>query len=340
MLLHSIADLKEQVKLLQETVNEINPRHRPEDEANSETEQDTRNNEPAQSLTSEETGAKSPIRYNDGKKRIRRDSGQGYPGSGCPQSWTPYYRDGVAACPPCATGPPGPPGPPGSPGVPGPMGRDGRDGRDSISGFLKGDLEEEVTPTMPRQGSNNSGAIYTRWGHSSCPCTSELVYTGIAGGSFYTHKGSGSNYLCLPEEPIYDETESSAHGERGRVYGGEYQTRSDTLSPFRNLYQHDVPCAVCKATNRPSLLMIPARNVCPDEKWTKEYHGYLMSERSAHYRTEYVCVDSQPQAVPRTSDNNNGALFYLVEGICTEGGGLPCGPYINGYELTCVVCTV
>ncbi|KAJ8028413.1 Short-chain collagen C4 [Holothuria leucospilota] len=304
-------------------------------------EQDIRNDGPVQSLTIEEASAKSALKYNNGKKRIRRDSGQGYPGNGCPQPWTPYYRYGATACPPCATGPPGPPGPPGSPGVPGPMGRDGRDGRDSISGFLKGDMDEDVTPQTPRQASNNSGAIYTRWGHNTCPSTSELVYTGIAGGSFYTHKGSGSNYLCLPEEPIYDETESSAHGERGRIYGGEYQTSpSDTIPPFRNLYQHDVPCAVCKATNRPSLLMIPARNVCPDDKWTKEYHGYLMSERSIHYRTEYVCVDSHPQAVHRTSANNNGALFYLVEGICTEGGGLPCGPYINGYELTCAVCTM
>ena len=34
--------------------------------------------------------------------------------------------------------------------------------------------------------------------------------------------------------------------------------------------------------------------------------------------------------------SKNGALLYLVEGVC---GTLPCLPYVNGRELTCAVCT-
>ena len=35
-------------------------------------------------------------------------------------------------------------------------------------------------------------------------------------------------------------------------------------------------------------------------------------------------------------DNKNGALFYPVEAVC---GSLPCPRYVNGWELTCAVCT-
>ncbi|XP_078681676.1 uncharacterized protein LOC144916423 [Branchiostoma floridae x Branchiostoma belcheri] len=51
---------------------------------------------------------------------------------------------------------------------------------------------------------------------------------------------------------------------------------------------------------------------------------------------EYVCVDGQPETVPGGDANQNGALFYLVEARC---GSLPCPEYVEGRELTCVVCT-
>lgn len=96
------------------------------------------------------------------------------------------------------------------------------------------------------------------------------------------------------------------------------------------------PCAVCHAESRGSHVMIPARNVCPSG-WTMEYRGYLMV---AHYnhrgRTQFICVDGNPSASLGTHVNHNGALLYFVESHC---GSLPCFPYIQGYELTCAVCT-
>ncbi|KAJ8047307.1 hypothetical protein HOLleu_06280 [Holothuria leucospilota] len=49
------------------------------------------------------------------------------------------------------------------------------------------------------------GAYYVRWGRNDCPPQADLIYEDVVGGSFYTQEGSGSNYLCLPEYPIYDE---------------------------------------------------------------------------------------------------------------------------------------
>ena len=118
------------------------------------------------------------------------------------------------------------------------------------------------------------------------------------------------------------------------MYGAEYQSSHVSIFP-NSLNDHDVPCAVCHVTKRASQMMIPGRNMCP-AGWTREYKGYLMAERHDHYRTMYTCVDAHPDYIPGSYANRNGALFYFVEGRC---GSLRCGPYIDGRELTCAVCT-
>ena len=102
------------------------------------------------------------------------------------------------------------------------------------------------------------------------------------------------------------------------------------------LHDHNVPCAVCRSTVLRTALMIPARTECYTD-WTISYHGYLMVAHHAHNgRMEFVCVDHEPEADAAGYRNENGALFYHTEGAC---GSLPCPPYGNGKELTCVVCT-
>ena len=158
------------------------------------------------------------------------------------------------------------------------------------------------------------------------------------GGSAYSHKGSGGNYLCLPETPEFDYVNSGADLYRGYIYNAEYQMNEVDDSTLQPLHHHDVPCAVCDFSNRVRHLMIPAKMTCPDE-WTEEYHGYLMSEKYDHERTaEFICVDHDSEARPDTHANRNGAHLYMIEGR-GNGGALPCEKYVNGNELTCVVCT-
>ena len=62
-----------------------------------------------------------------------------------------------------------------------------------------------------------------------------------------------------------------------------------------------------------------------------------MTENDRHDNNkEFVCLDEEPEAVSGSHQDFDGALFYAVEGIC---GSLQCPPYVNGWELTCVVCT-
>ena len=166
----------------------------------------------------------------------------------------------------------------------------------------------------------------------------DVFIAGVAAGSHFSHSGGGSNYLCLPRNPEWGKTTAGFQSGES-LYGAEYEL-SPTNDPFpkvngRSLHENDVPCAVCLVTSRPTKLMIPARLTCPDG-WTKEYSGYLMAQHRSQTRTTYVCVDSDPEVIEGGAADQNGVLFYVVEAVC---GSLPCPNYVDGWEITCVVCT-
>ncbi|XP_072048323.1 uncharacterized protein [Amphiura filiformis] len=200
------------------------------------------------------------------------------------------------------------------------------------------DGESSSQPTQTQQSHGSSGgAVYVRWGKTVCPANATLVYKGLAGGSWYEESGGGSNYLCLTLTPEYADYDADVNSYRAYVYSAEYKIGS--FAPISFSYQHhEVPCAVCRADNRVSHVMIPAMMTCPDS-WTREYWGYLMATRHIYRSSEFVCVDQNPEILAGSSAaGENGALFHPVESRC-DRGNLPCGPYIDGAELTCVVCT-
>ena len=222
--------------------------------------------------------------------------------------------------PPGSPGPQGPTGPPGSRGSQGPRGYSGQRG-------LTG------PPGPPGPITSTGGAVYIRWGRTTCPRTpgTQLVYAGKAGGTSFSHKGGGANKLCLPDSPQY--LSYYPGHQSGYLYGAEYEIFPG--QPFRSMHNHNVPCAVCHSSTRASLLTIPARTSCPSS-WTREYYGYLMAEHLTQGRSTYECMDRSPQSVPGSAGNTDGALFYHQEATCN---GLPCPPYVDGREVTCAVCT-
>ena len=204
----------------------------------------------------------------------------------------------------------GAPGPAGLPGEPGPQGKEG--------------------PAGPQSG----GATYIRWGKSSCPDNvpgTEMVYSGIAAGAFFSQSGGGANYLCMPKNPQYKANLRYRAGEDSfsKLYGVEY------AGPLQGSDNHNVPCAVCHVSTRSAVLVIPARYSCPPA-WTMEYYGYLMSSYRSHKRSSFECVDEDQEALPGSYANTDGGIFTDVEAHCN---GLPCGPYNNHQELNCAVCT-
>ena len=166
---------------------------------------------------------------------------------------------------------------------------------------------------------------YIRWGNTTCPYGSNTIYQGTAVGGQYKHKGSPSNLMCLPPNPMHY---SSNPGGNTWVYAVEYRT-SGNLNHANN---RNMPCALCEATGRGDKIMIPSHYVCPDG-WHKEYNGYIMA---GYYTQEgssmHYCVDGNLEQIIGSGDAEDVHLLYTVRAY---------GPHVpkDGYPLTCVVCT-
>ncbi|XP_076454535.1 uncharacterized protein LOC143289450 [Babylonia areolata] len=190
---------------------------------------------------------------------------------------------------------------------------------------------QQQLQTAPGQlsspNASGGGSLFIRWGHGQCPSSTSLVYSGVAGGSWYRSSGGGSNYLCLGMTPETEDTPLSLA--TTGLHGAEYQN-----VPGRD--DQDVVCSVCRAPQA-TTLMIPATRTCPSG-WTAQYTGYLMTGYWNHRgRTEFVCVDEGREFRQGGGANKNGALFYPSIIHC---GSLPCPPYAANKVVTCVVCSV
>ena len=171
-----------------------------------------------------------------------------------------------------------------------------------------------------------ASSAFIHWGSSQCSNASQLVYSGVVGGSSHTSTGAASNYLCLTMSPVFSDHEVSSY--KANLYGSEYQT-------YDSHQDKDAVCAVCRSTYS-TTVMIPGTNVCT-EGWRLQYSGFLMAGRDIHAAaSEYVCVDSRLENSARGNEDENGVLFYYT---ITHCGSLPCTPYVNNKVVTCAVCS-
>ena len=254
-----------------------------------------------------------------------RDGRDGLPG-----------RDGPAGGPPGPEGPSGLTGPPGDighPGAPGHRGAVGAPGPPGPTG------ENGQLGAPGPQGPPGGGATYTRWGKSSCPQVggTELLYSGITGATEHNHRGGAANHLCMPRGPEFPPEYSTTLTYRDGAQGYSLVRGTEYEHSMQGSHDHNVPCAVCYVSTRPTVVMIPARASCPPT-WTREYYGYLMSAHKDHHRTMFECVDEDLESLPDSVRDTNGERLYHVEASC-DPGQLPCPPYDQNNELNCVVCT-
>ncbi|XP_070546219.1 uncharacterized protein [Ptychodera flava] len=124
-----------------------------------------------------------------------------------------------------------------------------------------------------------------------------------------------------------------------RLYHQEYRS---TTGPFATQKDNDLPCVVCLDGLHSSTILHPARNDCPTG-FHLQYHGYLIGAQytsSTYDSIETTCVDHEGRTVPFTSAAVNGGYLMPVDGKCISGTALPCTHYIDGFELTCAMCSV
>ena len=216
----------------------------------------------------------------------------------------------------------------------GQSGRDGQPGRDGKKGDQGPRGEKGEPGAQGPPGPVTAGVTYIRWGRTTCPqaAGTQLVYSGRAAGTHYTHQGGSVEKVCLPDDPDYLTPKNGVQG-HSPLHGAEYESFSPTA--LGDLGDHNVPCAVCYASTRVAMLMIPAKTQCRSS-WTLEYAGYLMTEYYGYHRSMFSCMDKDAQGLPGGSGSTDGALFYHVEATCN---GILCPPYDTEREMTCAVCT-
>ena len=117
-----------------------------------------------------------------------------------------------------------------------------------------------------------TGTVYVRWGHSSCPKGTQLVYSGQTAGANSRDSGGGTNTQCLPTNPKYMTTINGTRSRRSSIAGAEYEANNIQTS---SVIMFPVQCVYLVLLQLASY-MFPARVTCPVD-WTKQYQGYLMS---------------------------------------------------------------
>jgi len=178
-------------------------------------------------------------------------------------------------------------------------------------------------------------AVYQRWGHDECSDGSELIYTGLVGGSHYGHAGGGYNPICLTMEPTDAPDTAGGSQNHVHIYGTEYESNY----VGKNAANHDAACAVCQWKGKTSY-NVWGTDVCGGGH-VKLYSGNVWSDYHGHQRTELLCVDPAHKSHARTNNgDNNGQLWYMAEYEC---GALSCtsdSGFTEGMEVACAVCGV
>lgn len=188
---------------------------------------------------------------------------------------------------------------------------------------------------------------YTRWGKKTCPdrTNTSLLYSGIMVSTSNLRGSTGAKYLCLHDTPSQSPNKkvdvNSQHVQniystlvdRSGVHDN-FQTNISITPGF-----HQAFCSVCQVTYRYDVIMMPGTTACP-AGWTREYAGYISGQMKFKRRTEFLCLDEQPDTKrdPLRLDRALTTLNF-VESKCW---GRPCptgADYIQYAELACVVCS-
>ena len=206
--------------------------------------------------------------------------------------------------------------------------------------------------------------MYIIWGRTSCPNGSTLVYNGSVASSFSVTKdgvGASNSKGRNPAPPPHPDSKHTAifreHESRKARKNTSLHSDSQDGEAFplclphisidyvrrlhprqRDLFEkkysarvrlQNVPCSMCEATGRKTTFMLPGTNKCP-AGWVREYHGYIMADRSHQHSSHYLCVEVSF----RDMQLSKGHAFANVWMTCSPP--LSCQPVQN---LTCTVCS-
>lgn len=194
------------------------------------------------------------------------------------------------------------------------------------------------------QHKTDAGTAFTRWGRSVCPTGTVTLYKGYMAGPHFNAGGSGSNFLCITQNPKFVRPKAGHQNNGGYIAGVEFDItpQFDGLFSAENIpdgkiVENDMVCVVCYVEGSYSTMVLPGRQDCENSGYDLMYKGFMVSQWNvARGRGEYVCLDEAPEGRVGGTANNDQSMIYPVQVGC---GSLPCNPFVEGYELPCAVCT-
>jgi hypothetical protein len=202
------------------------------------------------------------------------------------------------------------------------------EGGSSHEGWYPHDLEVGCTVCA----TPTKNAVYTRWGHKSCPTGSTKMYDGMIANSAHNHHGGGYNYLCMTKHSQAPPGASTGSQNGNLLYGTEYH---DTGVMNKN-HDRDAACVVCQHDTAAAIMTQWGRFGSCTNDMEKVYDGLVMAEYHGNYASDNICVDMEREYHEGDDGHNrDGARLWTTEmfsGASNEEW------YPNYIEVGCTVC--
>lgn len=170
------------------------------------------------------------------------------------------------------------------------------------------------------------GNVFIRWGNSTAPSGTDLLYWGYAFGPHYTFASPNDMIVVVTGSPGDSTTAQSS-----LLYPAEMETAGTPLSVFIT-DQSKLKAAVCFSSSPTATIW---GTHTPPVGWSALYTGYTMAAHYTHsapggtYCVDHLNFESE------TFGNQNGPLLYPSK-TSTSGYGVE--PGLNSKLVKCVVC--
>ncbi|CAL1275486.1 unnamed protein product [Larinioides sclopetarius] len=187
------------------------------------------------------------------------------------------------------------------------------------------EIKQIIKENDQKEDPNPPRSVYVHWGKKTCGNkASNPLYTGYMTSFLEVGIGAGTNYLCLPEKPDLN-TDSDAVGLNARTTklgAVRYMSMSMFKGQGKSIEDKVTPCVVCETPNRPTVKMFPSVNICPGD-WVPEYSGYIVGNFHGKLRSEFTCVDQDPDVYNITT-KAKGEPNILPVKVETSKNSIPC----------------
>jgi subtilisin-like proprotein convertase family protein len=193
---------------------------------------------------------------------------------------------------------------------------------------ITGNLVVQGTITAP--GTERSGEVFTKWGSTTCPATTQKLYDGMTFVNQHTHSGSSDPVCMRPGDPG-----GTTSGDAGQgfdlLYTASLSNTGSTGMPGGNF---GLKCAVCYQPQLAPCFVTWGTWACPTG-FAETYDGYGYGSHYQHAAPMgRICVDKD-DVDTSFSGNSAGWLYPMA---MWSAGGTGGQSYPTQRAVKCAMC--